>query len=213
MHPEIIRPESGVCPKCGMALEPRAAHASEERNPELDSMTRQFWGTLVLTAPLFVLAMAPKLARRVEADGSEKDVALDRIQVGDRLRVRPGEKVPVDDVLPDRRRRPSSVCRPRGASSRWPAMALSSVSVVGNALRLRRLRIRPPGARGRIAQRRKQAHGIGHAAGFSASLTQVKPGWVLRDYCEYGVIFKCRLRFNWSIRSCGLGIPVVSDTA
>ncbi|MBI2784656.1 MAG: heavy metal translocating P-type ATPase [Gammaproteobacteria bacterium] len=43
-----------------------------------------------------LLGLAPKTARRLEADGSEQDVPLDQVQVGDRLRVRPGEKVPVD---------------------------------------------------------------------------------------------------------------------
>ncbi|MGD9583097.1 MAG: copper-translocating P-type ATPase [Lysobacterales bacterium] len=43
-----------------------------------------------------LLGLAPKTARRLDADGSECDVALDQVQVGDRLRVRPGEKVPVD---------------------------------------------------------------------------------------------------------------------
>jgi len=43
-----------------------------------------------------LLGLAPKTARRIEDDGSEKDVPLDHIQQGDRLRVRPGEKVPVD---------------------------------------------------------------------------------------------------------------------
>src|SRR5262249_20778914 len=43
-----------------------------------------------------LLDLAPKTARRVRADGSEEEVSLDVIEVGDRLRVRPGEKVPVD---------------------------------------------------------------------------------------------------------------------
>ncbi len=43
-----------------------------------------------------LLGLAPKTARRLRADGGEEDVTLDRLQVGDRLRVRPGEKVPVD---------------------------------------------------------------------------------------------------------------------
>jgi Cu+-exporting ATPase len=43
-----------------------------------------------------LLGLAPKTARRVRADGTDEDVALDAIAVGDRVRVRPGEKVPVD---------------------------------------------------------------------------------------------------------------------
>jgi Cu+-exporting ATPase len=43
-----------------------------------------------------LLGLAPKTARRIEPDGSERDVPLDEVQPGDRLRVRPGEKVPVD---------------------------------------------------------------------------------------------------------------------
>jgi Cu+-exporting ATPase len=43
-----------------------------------------------------LLDLAPKTARRVRPDGSDEEVTLDHIQVGDRLRLRPGEKVPVD---------------------------------------------------------------------------------------------------------------------
>lgn len=46
-----------------------------------------------------LLGLAPKTARRVGPDGSEQDVALDQVQVGDLLRVRPGEKIPVDGVV------------------------------------------------------------------------------------------------------------------
>ena len=228
MHPQIVRDAPGSCPICGMALEPRGANAAEEANPELETMTRRFRVSLVLTVPLLVLAMAadipathldalswsaaipwiefalatpvvlwggwpffvkgwrsvlswnlnmftliglgvavayvysavaqtlpgvfppafrdpvsgrvdvyfeaagvivtlvllgqmlelrarsstnsairallgmaPKTARRIAADGSESDVPLEQVQVGDRLRVRPGEKVPVDGVVLD----------------------------------------------------------------------------------------------------------------
>ncbi len=46
-----------------------------------------------------LLGLAPKTARRVEIDGSEADVPLAAVQAGDMLRVRPGEKVPVDGVV------------------------------------------------------------------------------------------------------------------
>jgi P-type Cu+ transporter len=46
-----------------------------------------------------LLGLAPKTARRISSDGSEADVALSEIAIGDRLRVRPGEKVPVDGLV------------------------------------------------------------------------------------------------------------------
>ena len=46
-----------------------------------------------------LLGLAPKTARRLRDDGGEEDVELTHIHVGDRLRVRPGEKVPVDGVV------------------------------------------------------------------------------------------------------------------
>ena len=225
MHPEVQSPTPGDCPKCGMALEPVAGSAETGPSPELQSMTRRFWGSLVFTLPLLLLAMgellpfwprdgvispaadrwaqfalatpvllwggwpffvrgwqslinrslnmftligmgtgvaytysaiamlapqifpasfhahgggvglyfeaagvivtlvllgqmlelrarertsgamralldlAPRTARRIGLDGKEDDIALESVQVGDRLRVRPGEKVPVDGVI------------------------------------------------------------------------------------------------------------------
>ncbi|MGH9775965.1 MAG: heavy metal translocating P-type ATPase [Candidatus Acidiferrales bacterium] len=46
-----------------------------------------------------LLNLAPPTARRIRKDGSEEDVALERVEKGDRLRVRPGEKIPVDGVV------------------------------------------------------------------------------------------------------------------
>jgi P-type Cu+ transporter len=224
MHPQIVRDAPGTCPICGMALEPMLPSADGEDDREFRSMWRRFWGSLVLTVPLMLIAMrelwpnslrhavssvpfnwielalsspvvlwggwpffvrgvqsivhrslnmftlialgvavayiysvaatlapglfpstlrdmrgevgvyfeaaativtlvllgqilelgarsrtqiairallglAPKTARRVGEEGREEDVPLDQIRVGDRLRVRPGEKVPVDGVL------------------------------------------------------------------------------------------------------------------
>lgn len=225
MHPEIVRDAPGSCPICGMALEPRTVTLAEPPNHELVSMTRRFWISVALTAPLFLLAMSdlipgrpvqhllgmrqiiwiefllstpvvlwcgypffqrgaasivrwklnmftliaigtgasygfsvvatlapgifpsgfretdgsvavyfeaaavittlvllgqvlelrarsrtsgairamlglqPNIARRIEPDGSEDDVPLDAVQPGDKLRVRPGEKIPVDGLL------------------------------------------------------------------------------------------------------------------
>jgi len=223
MHPQIRQVGPGHCPICGMALEPEVAAAETGPNPELADMTRRFWVSLVLTAPVFVLEMgghltgghglidptlsnwielvlatpvvlwggwpffargwqslvtrnlnmftliamgtgvayvysvvatlapglfpaalqmhggavatyfeaaavitvlvqvgqvlelrareqtsgairglidlAPKTAWRIDAAGNESEVSLDSVAVGDRLRVRPGDKVPVDGTL------------------------------------------------------------------------------------------------------------------
>ena len=48
-----------------------------------------------------LLGLAPKTARTIEADGAERDIPLEHVHVGDRLRVRPGERVPVDGVVID----------------------------------------------------------------------------------------------------------------
>jgi Cu+-exporting ATPase len=60
MHPEVVRAEPGSCPICGMALEPRTVTV-EERNPELLDMSRRFWISLALTAPLLAIAMGSML--------------------------------------------------------------------------------------------------------------------------------------------------------
>ncbi len=224
MHPEVVQDRPGTCPQCGMALEPRVVTLEEAPNPELAEMNRRFWVSLLLTAPLLLVAMgemllgpvleqlltpngqkwlqlglatpvvlwggwpffvrgwqsvvrrspnmftliamgtgaayaysvlavvapqmfpasfrangqvavyfeaaavittlvllgqvlelrarartssairhllglAPKTARLVRADGTEVDVPVEQIAVGDRLRVRPGEKIPVDGIV------------------------------------------------------------------------------------------------------------------
>jgi len=219
MHPEIVQDHPGICPKCGMALEPMQPSLDEEENPELRDFQRRFWFTLPLSITVMLLAMfghqlnvfqhstqtwiefffslpvvlwagqpffvrgvqsmlhrspnmwtligtgtgaafiysviatvmpeifpasfmsmgrigvyyeaacviisltllgqilelkarsqtsaaiksllglAPKTARRVNTDGSEEDIPLTHIHIGDRLRVRPGEKVPADGVV------------------------------------------------------------------------------------------------------------------
>ncbi|MBI2179818.1 MAG: cadmium-translocating P-type ATPase [Deltaproteobacteria bacterium] len=225
MHPEVVRDEQGSCPICGMALEARTVSLTEEKNPELEDMTRRFWVGVVLSLPVLLTAMAdmipgrplhdllparfqtwfqfllaspvvlwcgwpfferawasivnrspnmftligigvgtayvysviatllpdlfpdsfrghsgevgvyfeaaavittlvllgqvlelrarsrtsgairallglaPKTARRVDPSGGEQDIPLDQVQVGDLLRVRPGEKIPTDGVV------------------------------------------------------------------------------------------------------------------
>jgi Cu+-exporting ATPase len=63
MHPEVRQEAPGDCPKCGMALEPESAAAivKEEENPEAAMLRRRFFACLLLTAPVFVLAMTTHL--------------------------------------------------------------------------------------------------------------------------------------------------------
>ncbi len=57
MHPEVRRVGAGNCPICGMALEPLDAAAGED-DGELRDMTRRFWTSVALTAPLLVITMS-----------------------------------------------------------------------------------------------------------------------------------------------------------
>lgn len=59
MHPQIVQPNPGSCPICGMALEPTIASENEE-DPELKNMTRRFWVGVLLTIPVIVLVFLEK---------------------------------------------------------------------------------------------------------------------------------------------------------
>ena len=57
MHPEIVRDAPGSCPICGMALEPRTV-TLEEKNPELEDMTRRFRWSALVTAPILAFMVS-----------------------------------------------------------------------------------------------------------------------------------------------------------
>jgi Cu+-exporting ATPase len=58
MHPEIVRDKPGVCPICGMALEPATASLDDSPNAELIDMQRRFVISLIFSIPLLLLGMA-----------------------------------------------------------------------------------------------------------------------------------------------------------
>ncbi len=110
-----------------------------------------------------LLGLAPKTARRVALDGLEMDVPLEDVRVGDPLRVRPGERVPVDGVVHRRpQRRWTSRWSPasRSRSRRRQAIAVTGGTINGTgALRDGRERVGT-----RHAPRADRAHGQRGAA-------------------------------------------------
>ncbi len=75
-----------------------------------------------------LLGLAPKTARRIGDDGEEEDVSLEDVQIGDRLRVRPGEKIPVDGVVEEGR---SSVDESMISGEPIPVEKTSGDEVIG----------------------------------------------------------------------------------
>lgn len=61
MHPQIVQIGPGNCPICGMALEPKVVSLDDKPDAELADMSRRFWICLVLTIPVFALAMLEML--------------------------------------------------------------------------------------------------------------------------------------------------------
>ncbi|UGB28671.1 cadmium-translocating P-type ATPase (plasmid) [Methylorubrum sp. B1-46] len=78
-----------------------------------------------------LLDLAPKTARRLRADGTDEEIQLDAVQVGDRLRVRPGEKVPVDGVVVDGR---SSIDEALVTGEAMPVRKDVGAAVIGGSL-------------------------------------------------------------------------------
>jgi Cu+-exporting ATPase len=78
-----------------------------------------------------LLDLAPKTARLIRPDGTEEEVQLDSVQVGDRLRVRPGEKVPVDGVVIEGR---SSVDESMVTGESMPVTKEIGAPVIGGTL-------------------------------------------------------------------------------
>jgi Cu+-exporting ATPase len=78
-----------------------------------------------------LLDLAPKTARRIEADGAESEVALDAVLVGERLRVRPGEKIPVDGTVIDGR---SSVDESMVTGESMPVTKTTDAKVIAGTI-------------------------------------------------------------------------------
>jgi Cu+-exporting ATPase len=78
-----------------------------------------------------LLDLAPKTARRIRDDGGEEDVAIDVIAVGDLLRVRPGEAVPIDGVVTEGR---SSVSEAMVTGEPVPVLKVAGAQVVGGTV-------------------------------------------------------------------------------
>ncbi|MDP1632909.1 MAG: heavy metal translocating P-type ATPase [Caulobacter sp.] len=78
-----------------------------------------------------LLDLSPRTARRLDADGEEREVGVDQIHLGDRLRVRPGEKVPVDGAVLEGR---SHVDESMVTGESMPVLKEAGATVVGGAI-------------------------------------------------------------------------------
>lgn len=78
-----------------------------------------------------LLDLAPKTARRIRPDGSDEEVQLDEVHVGDRLRVRPGEKVPVDGIVDEGR---SAVDESMVTGESMPVTKEAGATVIGGTM-------------------------------------------------------------------------------
>ncbi len=76
MDPEVVETQPGACRICGMALEPKVVLLEEERNPELEDMTRRFWiclGPSILVMLLAMAEMIPGLSLPQDFTGSTRN--------------------------------------------------------------------------------------------------------------------------------------------
>ncbi len=81
MHPEMRQEGAGICPICGMTLEPEIVTAEAQPNPELADMTRRLWIGLALTLPVFALEMGGHLTGLAPM-GRPADLQLGPIDLG-----------------------------------------------------------------------------------------------------------------------------------
>ena len=135
-----------------------------------------------------LLGLAPKTARRIDADGTEQDVPLEHVHVGDRLRVRPGEKVPVDGVVLEGTTRSTNRWSPasRFRSRRQPDASVTGGTVNGTGTFVMQARAR----RQRHAARADRAHGQRGAAIARADSAARRPvsGWFVPAVIAVAVV-------------------------
>jgi len=122
IFPPALRSESGLVPVYFEAAAVITALVLVGQVMELRARSR------TSAAIRMLLNLAPRSARRVRGDGSDEDIPLDQVQPGDVLRVRPGEKIPVDGVVTEGR---SSVDESMVTGEPIPVEKLAGERVIG----------------------------------------------------------------------------------
>jgi len=138
-----------------------------------------------------LLDLAPKTARRIEKDGAEKEIQLEAVQVGDRLRVRPGQKVPVDGSVLEGR---SAVDESMVTGESMPVTKAAGAAVIGGTM----TNPEPSSSRlGRLGGHHAIAHCAtrrrGAAQSGSDSATRRPSLWLVcpNGYCNLHLCFRC----------------------
>ena len=82
MHPEVVQAHPGACPKCGMALESMGPVRPQAADPELRSMTRRFWVSVILSIPLVLIAMRSTILHPLLSVFPGESMGLERVRAG-----------------------------------------------------------------------------------------------------------------------------------
>ena len=122
-----------------------------------------------------LLDLSPKMARRIKVDGTDEDVSLEQVAVGEKLRVRPGERVPLDGEILEGR---SAIDESMVTGESMPVTKGIGEKVIGGTMKAVSTFMTPPSAARRLARRpgpTRSLRAAGRAAQASAASRRTRP--------------------------------------